>query len=230
MHVSQLVAPSKPVSDHTTIPLAFERYDETTMKSRSKTLFEKIRARRSVRHFSEEPVPLDVVRRCIATAAQAPSGANKQPWSFVLVTDPALKKKIREGAEAEEKSFYAGRAPDGWLNDLEPLGTGPDKPFLEHAPALIAIFAQRYGDTKADRHYYVTESIGIATGFLIAALQWAGLATLTHTPSPMGFLGEILGRPENERAYLLLPVGYPVADCEVPAIQRKDLSAVLIER
>jgi nitroreductase len=192
------------------------------------------RRRRSVRDFSDEPVPLDVVRRCIETAAQAPSGANKQPWTFVLVTDPELKRRIREGAEAEERAFYAGRASERWLADLEPLGTDAKKPFLETAPALIAVFAQRHGPEDAGgepaRHYYVAESVGIACGFLIAALHHAGLATLTHTPSPMKFLGQILERPDNERPYLLLPVGYPAPDCEVPDIERKPLDTVLFER
>lgn len=218
------------VSHHTTIPLSFERYDETTMKKRADALFETIRRRRSVREFSDRPVPIDVVRRCVETASQAPSGANKQPWTFVLVRDVETKKQIRIAAEKEEAEFYGGRASDDWLEDLEPLGTGPSKPFLETAPVLIAIFAQRYGSTKADRHYYVAESVGIATGFLIAALQNAGLATLTHTPSPMRFLASILGRPDNERAYLLMPVGYPVDGCEVPDIERKPLERVLIER
>lgn len=218
------------VSHHTTIPLSFERYDETTMRARADTLFDTIRRRRSVREFSEQRVPLEVVRRCIDTANQAPSGANKQPWTFVMVRDPSIKKEIRVAAEKEEAEFYGGRASDDWLDDLEPLGTGPSKPFLETAPVLIAIFAQRYGSTKADRHYYVSESVGIATGFLIAALHNAGLATLTHTPSPMRFLAQILGRPDNERAYLLMPVGYPADGCEVPDIQRKPLESVLIER
>lgn len=220
----------KTVSEHTTIPLSFERYDETTMQSRADAFLETIRRRRSVREFSDTPVPLEVVRRCIETASQAPSGANKQPWTFVLVRDADIKKRIRIAAEKEEAEFYGGRATDDWLEDLEPLGTGPSKPFLETAPVLIAIFAQRHGSTKADRHYYVSESVGIATGFLIAALQNAGLATLTHTPSPMRFLAEILERPDNERAYLLMPVGYPAEACEVPDIQRKPLDQVLVER
>lgn len=200
------------------------------MQSRADAFCETIRKRRSVREFSDRPIPLDVVRRCVEAASQAPSGANKQPWTFVLVRDPETKRQIRIAAEKEEAEFYGGRAPDEWLDDLEPLGTGPTKPFLETAPALIAIFAQRYGSTKADRHYYVSESVGIATGFLIAALQHAGLATLTHTPSPMRFLAEILNRPDNERAYLLMPIGYPADDCQVPDVKRKALSDVLVER
>ncbi len=186
--------------------------------------------RRSVRHFSTEPVPLDVLERCIETAGQAPSGANKQPWRFVLVTDPAVKTKIREAAEKEEREFYGGRAPDKWIDDLRALDTGPDKPFLEEAPALIVVLAQRHGETREERHYYVNESVGIATGFLLAALHHAGLATLTHTPSPMGFLAEVLERPDRERPYLLIPVGYAHPECEVPDISRKPLEEILVRR
>lgn len=218
------------MSQRTTIPLPFERLDEATMRARAEAFLATMRSRRSVREFSDAPIPLDVVERCIEAAAQAPSGANKQPWTFVLVTDPALKRRIRQAAEEEERSFYGGRAPEGWLKDLAPLGTDADKPFLEVAPALIAVFAQRHGADKSERHYYVSESVGIATGVLIAALHHAGLATLTHTPSPMGFLGEILERPANERAFLLLPVGYPHPDCRVPAIERKPLAEVLVRR
>lgn len=200
------------------------------MRARAEAFLDLLRARRSVREFSDAPIPLDVVERCIEAAAQAPSGANKQPWTFVLVTDPTLKKRIREAAEEEERSFYGGRAPASWLKDLAPLGTNAHKPFLEEAPALIVVFAQRRGADKDDRHYYVSESVGIATGILIAALHHAGLATLTHTPSPMGFLAEILERPAHERAFLLLPVGYPRPDCRVPAIDRKPLDQVLVRR
>ena len=186
------------------------------------------RARRSVRHFSEAPIPLDVVRQCIHAAAQAPSGAHKQPWTFALVTDPATKGRIRAAAEAEERAFYGGRAPDAWLQDLAPFGTDAHKPFLEVAPALIVVFAQRRSAESA-RHYYVKESVGIATGMLLAALHHCGLATLTHTPSPMGFLEEVLERPAHERAFVLIPVGYPAAGCQVPDIARKPRSEVLVE-
>jgi iodotyrosine deiodinase len=197
---------------------------------RSKNFLDELRRRRTVRHYSDEPVPREALVNCIETAAQAPSGANKQPWTFVLVTDPEIKSQIRIAAEKEEHEHYHNRAPESWLRDLAPLGTDEHKPFLETAPALIVIFAQKYGDTRDEQHYYVNESVGIATGFLLAALHNAGFATLTHTPSPMKFLAQILGRPENERAYLLIPVGYPADDCEVPKIIRKDLSEVMVEK
>ncbi len=213
-----------------TRPLNFVRHSPEEMQTRAATLRREMTARRSVRFFSDDPVPPGVIEDCIATAAQAPSGANKQPWTFVLVTDPALKSDIRTAAEAEEREFYSRRAPPRWLADLEPFGTTADKPFLETAPALIVVFAQKYGHDPDERHYYVQESVGIACGFLIAALHHAGLATLTHTPSPMGFLQEVLRRPQNERAFLLLPVGYPADDCEVPAITRKPFAEVLIQK
>lgn len=199
------------------------------MVERSRAFLETIRTRRSVRHFSDAPVPLDAIRNCVEAAGQAPSGANKQPWTFVVVTDPKIKAQIRAAAEKEEREHYGGRAPEHWLLDLEPLGTDENKPFIDIAPALIAVFAQRHGATPDDHHYYVSESVGIACGILIAALHHAGLATLTHTPSPMKFLNEILGRPSNERAYLLIPVGYPADDCRVPDIERKKLDEYLKE-
>ncbi len=209
-------------------PLDFQRQTEDEMRSRAGLFLDEISRRRSVRHFSSDPVPLDILQTCIEAAATAPSGANKQPWTFVLVTDHALKKQIRIAAEEEEHSFYDGRASERWLEDLQPFQTDANKPMLEDAPALIAVMAQRYGSDKADQHYYVSESVGIATGFLLAALHQAGLASLTHTPSPMGFLAKILGRPDNERAYLLIPVGYPAKACQVPDISRKTLEEVLI--
>ena len=185
--------------------------------------------RRSVREFSDEAIPLEVLRACIETAGQAPSGANKQPWTFVLVTDPQLKKQIRTQAEAEERAFYKQRASKRWLEDLVPLDTNSEKEFLDVAPALIVVFAKKYGRDKDEQHYYVNESVGIASGFLLSALHNAGLATLTHTPSPMGFLRQVLNRPENERAYLLIPVGYPAPNCEVPDIARKTRNEYLHE-
>ena len=210
-----------------TVPLPFERRPAAESGERAEALAAELRARRSVREFSPDPVPLGAIEWCIEAAAQAPSGANKQPWKFALITDPAVKRAIRQAAEQEERTFYRERAPARWLEDLEALGTDEHKEFLEVAPALIVVFAERTGP-GAERHYYVSESVGIAVGFLIAALHHAGFVTLTHTPSPMKFLGELLGRPENERAYVLLPVGYPAPDCRVPAIERKPLREVLL--
>jgi iodotyrosine deiodinase len=218
------------MDDAKTVSLDFEQFSEDEMRKRSETFLERLRRRRSVRSFKPDAIPLDVVRRCIETAAQAPSGANKQPWTFVLVTDAETKVKIREAAEIEESAFYAGRASQKWLKDLKPLSTGPEKPFLETAPALIVVFAQRSGDKNGDRHYYVSESVGIAVGFLLAALNDAGLATLTHTPAPMAFVRELLGRPRTEQPYVLIPVGYPADDCTVPNIARKALDEVLVEK
>ncbi len=211
-----------------TRPLDFRRYPEAEMLDRASRFGAEIARRRSVRHFSSEPVPRDVLVRCIQAATTAPSGANKQPWTFVLITDPGRKRRIREAAEQEERTFYGSRAPKRWLEDLAALGTDADKPFLEIAPALIAVFAQKHGAEADERHYYVSESVGIAVGILLAALQHVGLATLTHTPSPMGFLSDLLGRPANERAYVLIPVGYPADGCQVPDIGRKPLSEVLV--
>ena len=212
-----------------TIPLGFVRRPAAEMEISAREFLDEMRTRRSVRHFAPDPVPRQALLDCIAAAAQAPSGANKQPWTFVLVTDPAVKKRIREAAEAEERAHYGGRASEQWLADLEALGTDENKPFLETAAALIVVFAQRHGATPGDLHYYVNESVGIASGILIAALHHAGFATLTHTPSPMKFLKEILQRPANERAFLLIPVGMPAEGCRVPDIGRKNRAGYLIE-
>lgn len=212
-----------------TVPLTFRRLPEDEMSSRAERFAEHARLRRSVRKFSPEPVPAQIIEHCIEVAAQAPSGANKQPWTFVLVTKPEVKRSIREACEREETAFYAGRASRRWLEDLKPLGTSPDKPFLDEAPALVVVFAQRHGDERRDRHYYVSESVGIAVGMLVAALHHAGLATVTYTPAPMQFLAKILGRPANESGFIVLPVGYPAADCEVPDIDRKPLDEVLLK-
>ena len=210
--------------------LAFTRYDPQATCSNAKAFRERLQTRRSVRDFSPEPIPQGALEECIQAAASAPSGANKQPWTFVLVTDPELKKKIRQAAEEEERAFYGGRAPQRWLEDLKPFGTGPEKPFLETAPALIVVFAQHSGDGPESRHYYVQESVGIATGMLLTALHFSGFAFLTHTPSPMRFLSELLERPRNERPYLLIPVGLPAPGCMVPDLQRKALDEVLVRR
>jgi nitroreductase len=207
----------------------YQEYPVAEMQRRAEAFYAEIRRRRSVRAFSDRPVPRAIIAACIAAAGTAPNGANLQPWHFVAVSDPAVKQQIRTAAEEEERAFYQGRAPQDWLETLAPLGTDEHKPFLEIAPWLIAIFAQPYGlagDGRKVKHYYVTESVGIATGFLIAALHHAGLATLTHTPSPMGFLNTILARPEHERPFLLLVVGYPADDVQVPAITKKTLDEI----
>ncbi len=210
-------------------PLTFAERPAAEMRVRAADFYDEIRQRRSVRDFADRPVPREIIEDALRTAGTAPNGANLQPWHFVVVSDPVIKQQIRAAAEDEERAFYGGRAPQEWLSALAPLGTDAQKPFLEHAPYLIAIFAQSHGidaDGKPIKHYYVQESVGIATGFLIAALHHAGLATLTHTPSPMGFLSKILGRPENERPFLLLVVGYPADDAHVPAITKKELEEI----
>jgi nitroreductase len=216
--------------EHRFIPLAeFHIYSEEEMLARADDFYAEMRRRRTVRHFSERPVPRHVIETCLRTAGTAPSGANQQPWHFVVVADPEVKHKIRVAAEAEEVEFYTHRAPQEWLNALEPYGTNEYKPYLEIAPCLIAIFVQRYGfqqEGQKVKHYYTHESVGFATGFLIAALHHAGLATLTHTPSPMEFLNDILDRPDNEKPFLLLVVGYPAPDATVPDIQKKQLDEI----
>lgn len=212
------------------IPLeSYREYPQDEMQRRARAFYEDMNRRRTVRSFSSRPVPRPIIEDCLRTAGTAPSGANQQPWSFVAVSDPRVKRRIREAAEAEEREFYARRATDEWLETLAPLGTDANKPFLETAPYLIAIFAQSTGvapDGSKIKHYYVKESVGLATGMLIAAIHNAGLVALTHTPSPMEFLNEILHRPENERPFLLLVVGYPAQDTVVPDIQRKPLDAI----
>ena len=197
----------------------WREYPPGEMVERAHAFHADIARRRTVRDFDTRSIPREVIERCLMAAGTAPSGANQQPWFFSVITDPTRKRRIREAAEAEERAFYGGRAPQEWLDALSPLGTDPSKPFLEEAPVLIAIFAQKYGvrnDGTRYAHYYVPESVGIATGFLIAALHHAGLATLTHTPSPMGFLNEICGRPPSEKPSILLVVGYPKPGCRVP--------------
>ncbi len=215
------------MSDHPTIPLdQYCEYPIEEMRRRLEEFYRDIRRRRTVREFSDRPVPRDIIEMALEAAGTAPSGANLQPWHFVVVSGPETKKKIRIAAEAEEKEFYEHRASDEWLAALEPLGTDDHKPFLETAPYLVAVFLQKFGelpDGRKVKHYYPTESTGLATGILITALHRAGLATLTHTPSPMKFLNEILGRPKSERPFLLLVVGYPADDAKVPDIGRKSL-------
>jgi nitroreductase len=218
---------------HRFIPLDFERLPVEESRERVRALRDRLRRRRSVRDFAPDPVPLDLVDTAIEAAASAPSGANRQPWRFVVARDPDTKRRIREAAEAEEKEFYERRATPEWLADLAPLGTDWRKPFLETAPLLVVMFAIDWetgrGPDGVDvrrKNYYVQESVGIAAGMLLAALHSAGLATLTHTPSPMGFLGRILDRPRNERPFLLIPVGYPAPDATVPDIRKKSLDDV----
>lgn len=207
----------------------YREYPPAEMRERAAAFYAELRRRRTVREFSDRPVDRGVIEDCLRAAGTAPSGANLQPWRFVAVSDPAIKHRIRVAAEEEEREFYQHRAPPEWLEALAPLGTDEHKPFLEVAPWLIAVFAQSRGELPDGRwvkHYYVSESVGIAVGFLLAALHTAGLATLTHTPSPMGFLNEILGRPAYERPYLLIVTGYPAADAKVPAIRKLPLDAI----
>ncbi len=191
----------------------------------ARAYYEVMRTRRTVRMFSDRPVPRETIEWVIRAAGTAPSGAHKQPWRFIAVSDPAMKAKIRAAAEEEEREFYGGRASERWLDDLRPFGTNPDKRFLEIAPWLVVVFALRKTD-GGGQVYYLNESVGIATGMLLSAAHHAGLATLTHTPSPMKFLGEVLGRPEHERAFLLIPMGYPTEDCVVPVLERKPLNEI----
>ena len=206
--------------DYDPIPLDYPAApDSGEMLARAQDYVDQISRRRSVRHFSEKSVPREVIEACLQAAGSAPSGANHQPWHFACVSDPDIKRKIRIAAEEEERSFYGGRAGDQWLDDLRGLGTDAQKPFIETAPWLIAIFGERYGvddSGEKQKNYYVPESVGIATGLLINALHHIGLATLTHTPNPMAFLSKILGRPKNERPMMLLVVGHPAADAMVP--------------
>ncbi len=210
------------------VPLAgYREYPADEMQRRADAFSADVARRRTVRQFAARPVPRAVIEACLTAAGTAPSGANRQPWHFVVVTDAARKRQIREAAEKEEREFYEHRAPDDWIEALAPLGTDEHKPFLETAPYLIAVFAQRYLETPDGRrltNYYVTESVGLATGLLIAAIHHAGLVSLTHTPSPMGFLNEILERPAGEKPFLLLVVGYPADDAVVPDIGRKALT------
>ena len=212
------------------IPLsAYREYPVEEMKERAAAFNADMQCRRTVRHFADRQLPRQIIEDRLRAAGSAPSGANMQPWHFVIISDPEIKRRIREGAEKEENEFYHHRAPREWLDVLRALGTDEHKPFLETAPYLIAIFVKSYDigpDGRRIKHYYATESVGLATGILIAAVHNAGLVSLTHTPSPMGFLNEILGRPPNERPFLLLVVGFPTDDATVPDISRKPLDAI----
>jgi nitroreductase len=212
------------------IPLAtWEERPEAEMCASAAAFYGDVRRRRTVREYSDRPVPREVIEQCLLAAGTAPNGANRQPWHFVVITEAATKSRIRAAAETEERAFYEGRAPREWLDALEPLGTGPEKPFLETAPVLIAIFCRSHEileDGRRTPNYYVTESVGIATGILITGLHKSGLVTLTHTPSPMRFLNTLLGRPSNERAFLILVVGYPADDATVPVIEKKRLAEI----
>ena len=212
------------------VPLDFLRLSVDTMVARGRAFRESMSRRRSVREFSSDGVPRALIETAIATANTAPSGANRQPWHFVAVSDPAIKAEVRRGAEAEEREFYeGGRATDEWLHALAPLGTDWQKPFLEDAPWLVVVFKQIHGVAEGGSkvtNYYVNESVGIACGLFIAAIHQMGLVTLTHTPQPMRFLSRVLDRPDNERPFILFPVGYPAADCQVPAISKKRVAEV----
>lgn len=215
------------------VPLVWERVPPDEALRRSRAFRDTMRTRRTVREFSPEPVPWELVENAIVTAATAPSGAHQQPWTFVVVTDPDVRRRIREAAETEERISYEGRLGEEWLRALRRLGTDWRKPHVTDAPWLIVVFEQAYGVDAAGakhKHYYVKESVGIACGLLLASLHLAGLATLTHTPSPMGFLARILGRPHNERPYLLIPVGYPADGAVVPDLERKPLGEVLVRQ
>lgn len=212
------------------VPLpGWEEMPVERMVEEAQAFLDRMRRRRTVRDFSDRPVPREVIERCLLAAGTAPNGANRQPWHFVVVGDADVKRRIREAAEAEEREFYSGRAPQEWLDALAHLGTDEHKPFLERAPWLIAIFAESYevgDDGQHVKNYYVTESVGIATGMLITALHHAGLVTLTHTPSPMKFLNDVLGRPANQRPFLILVAGYPADDATVPDISKKPIEDI----
>ena len=217
--------------DHETVPYSLAKLSDAESIDRAEALRDRLKQRRTCRYFSDEPVPREVIEAAIEAAGTAPNGANHQPWHFAVVSSPDKKKAIREAAEAEERNFYSGKASDEWLDALAPLGTDEDKPFLETAPWLVVVFAQRKGGIEEDgktQNYYVNESVGIACGMLIATLHEAGLATLTHTPSPMGFLRELCGRPEHEKPLMVVVVGHPEEGATVPAhaLKKKPLSQI----
>jgi nitroreductase len=214
------------------IPYSLQRRPADEMSARAQDFYKLMDGRRSVRHFSPDPVPRDLIEMAILTAAAAPSGAHRQPWKFVAISDPEIKREIRIAAESEERiSYEGGRMPPEWLEALAPLGTDWHKPYLEIVPWIVVVFEETHGISAAGRstkNYYVKESVGIACGLFVAALHNMGLATLTHTPSPMNFLSRILGRPENEKPYILFPIGYPAADAQVPDLRRKPLEDVAV--
>ena len=213
------------------VPLEFIELPPSKMRQRADEFLEFMKRRRSIRSFSDRPVDRKVIEQCLRTAGRAPSGANQQPWKFVVVSDPGLKRTIRLAAEEEEREFYSGGASEEWLDALKPLATNAEKPFLEYAPYLIVIFSENYGIDEAGKkikHYYVRDSVGIATGMLITAIHNAGLASLTHTPSPMRFLNQILDRPKNETPTMILVVGYPEAGVRVPDIEKKSLDEIAV--
>lgn len=211
-------------------PLNYKTPSAKDLKKRSIDFFHLMNTRRSVREFSDKPIPQEVINQLILTASTAPSGAHKQPWTFCVVGNPSIKKQIRIAAEKEEYENYNGRMSDEWLTDLAKFDTNWKKPFLEIAPYLIVIFKQSYGinNGKKEKHYYVNESVGIATGLFIAAAHQAGLVTLTHTPSPLNFLSKVLNRPANEKPYLLIPIGYPLEGTQVPSLERKQLNEIVV--
>jgi iodotyrosine deiodinase len=213
------------------VPLDFHRRSEPAMLERARDFHAEMDRRRTTRAFSREPVPRELIERAILTAGTAPSGAHQQPWTYVVVSDPETKRRMREAAEEEERKNYDGRMPPEWIEALAPLGTDAVKEHITDAPFVVVLFRQMYGvrdDGTRRTHYYTTESCGIAAGLFIAAVHRMGLATLTHTPSPMGFLRNLLGRPENEKAFLLMPVGYPAADATVPDLRRKPLEEISV--
>lgn len=215
--------------EKTFIPLDFNLLPEDEMINRSQVFYSEIKKRRTVRDFSDKKVPIEIIKNAILSAGTAPNGANMQPWHFVVISNHKIKRELRLAAEEEEREFYSGKAPKEWLDDLTPLGTDANKPFLETAPYLIAVFEKKFGESKdgtKKKYYYVKESVGIACGFLITALHQSGLATLTHTPSPMNFLNTILNRPSSEKPFLLLVVGYPKENAVIPKITKKPLEEI----
>ena len=218
------------MTEYRPVPLVYDRPPDDEALERSREFLASMQARRSIRRFSTEPVPWELVENALTVAGTAPSGAHQQPWTFVVVSDPETKQRLREGAEAEEREFYDRRASDEWKEAVRPMGTDWIKTHITDAPYVVVVFEQpwRWENGEKVKHYYVRESVGIAVGFLLAAFQEAGLCALTHSPSPMKFLAEILGRPENERPFILIPVGYPADDAEVPDLERKPLDDIVV--